>query len=207
MGYLPISLEVAGRRCIVVGGGAVAERKVHALLEAEAAVTVVSPTLTERLESWSREGKICHVGRDYQKGDLVGFQIAFSATNDREVNASVYEEGKSSGVWVNVADDPEHCDFILPSVLHRGPLAVAITTGGTSPALSRAIREELEGYFGEEYATLGQIVGEVRRELKHNAIPSDADAWHGALNGEFRSVLRKRGADQAKKYLLRKLGA
>ncbi len=119
----------------------------------------------------------------------------------------MYEEGKSSGVWVNVADDPEHCDFILPSVLHRGPLAVAITTGGTSPALSRAIREELEGYFGEDYATLAQVVGEVRRELKHNAIPSDADAWHGALNGEFRNVLRQRGADRAKEYLLRKLGA
>ncbi len=207
MGYLPISLEVAGRRCIVVGGGAVAERKVCALLEAGAAVTVVSPTLTERLQFFAREANICHLGREYQKGDLVGFQIAFSATSNKEVNASVYEEGKNSSVWVNAADDPEFCDFILPSVLRRGPLTVAITTGGTSPALSRAIREELEGYFGEEFATLARVVGEVRKELKQNAIPSDADAWHGALNGEFRNVLRERGADQAKEYLLRKLGA
>src|SRR5439155_694298 len=125
MGCYPVVLELEGRQCLVVGGGAVAERKVEALLEAGARVTVISPTLTPHLASWAHDGKIHLVARAWERGDLAGHALVFVATDDGAVNAEVASEGRRWGVWVNAADDPEHCDFILPSVLRRGALTVA----------------------------------------------------------------------------------
>ena len=114
---------------MVIGGGAVAERKVEGLLGAGAAVTVVSPTLTSRLTAWAREGRIVHREREYRSEDLAGAQLAFVATEDGRVNEAVAHDARAAGVWVNAADDPAHCDFILLSVLRRGHLVVAVTTG------------------------------------------------------------------------------
>jgi len=166
MGYYPVFLTMSGRPCAVVGGGAVAEGKVDGLLAAGARVTVISGTLSARLESWKRADAIRHLARDYRPGDLLGFELAFVATDDGQVNAAVAQEGRERGVWVNAADDPERCDFILPSVLRRAELVVAVGTGGASPALARAIREELEEYFTPDYAALACLVTEVRQELK-----------------------------------------
>ncbi|MGH7773316.1 MAG: precorrin-2 dehydrogenase/sirohydrochlorin ferrochelatase family protein [Candidatus Binatia bacterium] len=206
MGYYPIFLNLVGRRCVIIGGGAVAERKVDTLLGVGATVTIVSPSLTERLESWVREGHIKHVGRDYRPGDLAGYELAFVATDDREVNAVVASEGRERGVWVNAADDPAHCDFILPSVLRRGDLVVAVATGGLSPALSRAIREELEDYFTEDYTLLAKVVSEVREELKQNSSHPDAETWRKALNGDLRRIIKDGNKSGAKAYLLKRLG-
>lgn len=207
MAYYPVFLELAGRSCLVVGGGAVAERKVEGLLGVGAWVMVVSPLLTERLNAWAREGKICHVGRAYRTGDLDGHQLAFVATDDGEVSAAVAREGQERGVWVNAADDLAHCDFILPSVLRRGELVVAVATGGASPALSRAIREELEAYFTEDYAALAQVVAEVRRELRQSPRFPDAESWRRALDGELRRLLAEGKREGAKALLLERLGA
>src|SRR5216684_636849 len=147
MGYYPIYVDMRRRRCLVIGGGVVAERKVASLVEAGAAVTVISPDITEQIARWSKSGAIDFLARRYQTGDLAEFELAFVATDDSKVNAAVYEEGKNRSVWVNSADDPEHCDFILPSIIRRGDLVVAISTGGESPALARAVREELDEYF------------------------------------------------------------
>jgi len=166
MGYYPIFLDLKGRSCLVVGGGEVAERKVRGLLDAGARVTVISPDLTRQLEVWVKEAKLFHEPRHYRPGDLRKYQLAFVATDDRSVNGVVFEEARHLGVWVNAADDPAHCDFILPSVLRRGELAVAVASGGTSPALSRAVREELEAYLTDDYAVLSEIAAEVRQELK-----------------------------------------
>ncbi|MBI2088993.1 MAG: bifunctional precorrin-2 dehydrogenase/sirohydrochlorin ferrochelatase [Deltaproteobacteria bacterium] len=207
MGYYPIFAEMTGRPCIIIGGGSVAERKAEGLLRVKANVTVVSPSLTELLASLVKQGKIRHIAREYCKGDLAGFGLVFVATDDPGVNAAVYQEGRERGVWVNAADDPAHCDFILPSTLRRGDLVVAVATGGASPALSRAIREELEAYFTEDYGTLAEIVGEVRRELTGRSTSPDAEAWRRALNGDLRRLIQEGKQEEARAYLLKQLGA
>lgn len=207
MGYYPILLDMAGRPCVVIGGGSVAERKVEGLLDVGANVSIISPGLTSKLASLVSQGTVRHIARQYRAGDLDGHDLAFVATNDREVNETVSREGREGGAWVNVADDPDHCDFIVPSVLRRGDLVVAVATGGSSPALSRAIREELEGHFTEDYATLAEIVAEVRRELKERSLAPGAEAWQKALNGDLRRLVRDGKEEEAKTYLLKRLGA
>lgn len=206
MGYYPIFLNLTGQPCIVIGGGAVAERKVEGLLQAGACVTVISPTLTSKLGSIIAEGMVRHIARRYQAGDLHGHALAFVATDDPGVSTEVAREGRDLGVWVNVADDPAHCDFILPSVLRRGELMVAVSTGGSSPALSRAIREELESYFTEDYTILAEVISEVRGELKRGSLFPSAEAWRRALNGEVRGLIRSGSRDKVRNYLLKQLG-
>jgi len=174
-------LEVAGRPCLVVGGGPIAEGKVTGLVAAGAEVTVISPTLTAGLAEAARAGRISHRRRAYRDGDLVGFTLAFVATGAVAVNVAVAAEGRRRGVLVNAADDPAHCDFILPAVLRRGALAVAVSTGGASPALARAVREELERHLGDDYAALVDVAGEVRRALRAERRTADAQAWRAAL--------------------------
>jgi siroheme synthase-like protein len=177
----PMFLDLAGRPCVVIGGGAIAEGKVHGLFAADAEVTVVSPTVTDGLAQATRAGRLRHRRRAYRDGDLAGFALAFVATDDGAVNAAVAAEGRRRGVWVNAADDPAHCDFILPAVLRRGALAVAVSTGGASPALARAVREELERLFGDDYAALVDVAGEVRCALRAERRTADAGAWREAL--------------------------
>ncbi len=206
MSYYPVFLNLSGQRCLVIGGGAVAERKVEGLLKAEGSVTVVSPTLTDALESRVKEKKIRHYMREYRKGDLAGYRLAFVATDDSQINRAVYEEAQEAGVLLNSADDPAHCDFILPSVLRRGELQIAVATGGSSPALSRAIREELEEYFSQDYALLSDVVADVRRELKEKGIASDAASWRRALNEDVRRLVREGDIEAAKRLLREEVG-
>lgn len=205
MPYYPVFLKMTDRPCLVVGGGTVAERKVDALLRCAARVTVLSPGVTDRLRAWVEEGKIRHMQRPYRPGDLLGYQLAFVATDDVAVNAAVAEEGRARGVWVNAADDPVHCDFILPSVLTRGHLTVAVATGGSSPALSRAIREELEDYFTADYAALADLVSEVRRELRERPNAPDGEAWRRALGDDLRRLIAEGRQDEAKRRLFERL--
>lgn len=206
-GYYPIFLEMTERPCLVVGGGPVAERKVQALLHVGARVRVVSLTLTERLGAWEREGRIDHVARRYHPGDLAGYQLAFVATENGEVNAAVAREGRERGVWVNAADDPAHCDFILPALLRRGELLVAVATGGSSPALSRAVREDLEAYLTEDYTALSELTAEVRSELRAHARSPDGEQWRRALDADLRRLIAEGKRAEAKARLLEKLGA
>jgi precorrin-2 dehydrogenase/sirohydrochlorin ferrochelatase len=208
MGYFPIYLNLAGRCCLVVGGGRVAERKVEKLLEAGAEVTMISPAVSGRLQTWVDAEKICHKARAYELGDLAPFQLAFVATDDAAVNAAVKREGEERGVWVNVADDPAQCDFILPAVLQRGELVVAVASGGSSPALSRAIREELEHYFTEDYATLSEIVAEVRREIREQGLSAGPEIWREALNSSgLRKLVQQGDIEGAKRYLRERVSA
>jgi siroheme synthase-like protein len=206
MSYYPIFLNLSGQRCVVIGGGVVAERKIAGLLDAAASVTVVSPTLTADLARIAKEKKIRHFMRDYRRGDLSGYRLAFVATDDRQVNRAVYEEAQEAEVFVNAADDPAHCDFFLPSVLRRGELQVAVATGGASPALSRAIREELEQYFTEDYSILSEIVAELRRELREKTVSPDAEAWRRALNADLMRLVREGDVEGAKVYLRQRVG-
>lgn len=206
MSFFPIYLEMRGRRCLVIGGGAVAERKIANLLEAGAEVTVISPDASENVARWSKSNSIQLIARRYQSGDLAGYELAFVATDDDRVNASVYQEGKSRGVWVNAADDPAHCDFILPSVLRRGDLTVAVSSGGQSPALARTIREELEIYFSREYEQLAQLAAETRAELHQRSLHVPFETWRRALSGDVRQFLMRGEIARAKSHLLKELG-
>jgi siroheme synthase-like protein len=207
MGYYPLLLEMNCRRCVVVGGGAVAERKVEGLIAAGADITVISPAVSEGLWKLLTTGTIRHVAREYRPGDLGGFEVVFVATDDAAVNSAVYRDARAQGIWVNCADDPDHCDFILPAAIRRGDLTVAVSTGGASPAATRAVREELDGYFTEDYAQFVQVAAEVRAELKRKSFSVAASAWNEALNGEFRRLIRAGKPEQAKEFLLMALGA
>ena len=203
MALYPVFLELAGRSCVVVGGGAVAEGKVNGLLAAGAVVSVVSPTLTDALREAARAGRIVHRCRVYRDGDLAGFALAFVATGDDAVNAAVAAEGRRRRVWVNAADDPAHCDFILPSVLRRGALAVAVSTGGASPALARVVREEIERHVGDDYTVLVDVAGDVRRALRAERRPVDAATWREALGDPRLRRLVARGDRAAARRRLR----
>ncbi|MGH7797909.1 MAG: precorrin-2 dehydrogenase/sirohydrochlorin ferrochelatase family protein [Candidatus Binatia bacterium] len=207
MGYYPIFIDVSRRRCLVIGGGAVAQRRIEGLLAARAIVTVISPTITEALRNLIAQGMLRNVARVYKAGDLAGYDLAFVATDDRAVNQAIFSDARLRGIWINSADDPENCDFILPAVIRRGELSIAISTGGASPAATRAVREELENYLTADYARLVQIVSEVREELKAKSLVVSADAWNKALKGEFRRSLTDARAEQAKALLLKALGA
>ena len=204
--YYPIFVDMTARPCLVVGGGAVAERKVEGLLEAGARVTVVSPTLTARLEAWARAGAIRHVPRTYRPPDLAGQAFVFVATDGAEVTTELSRDGTDRPALVNAADDPDHSDFILPSALRRGPLVVAVATGGASPALARAIREELESYFTDDYAVLARIAAEVRAELRARGGAASGAEWGRALADLRPLIAAGRHAD-ARRLLLERLEA
>ena len=197
---------MAGRACAVVGGGPIAAGKVQALVDAGARVTVIAPALTEPLRLLADAGHVAHVARDYQPGDLAGAAVAFAATGDARVTEAVVTEARRRGVLVNAADDPARCDFTLPSVLRRGALVVAVGTGGASPALARAIRRELEEYFGDEYAALVELVGGVRRELRERAVPVLPGVWNRALDRDLRHLVADGHHAEARRTLLDRLG-
>ncbi|QZY57359.1 precorrin-2 dehydrogenase/sirohydrochlorin ferrochelatase family protein [Crassaminicella profunda] len=161
--YYPIMLDVCEKKCIVIGGGKVAERKVISLLTCGAKVKVISLKHTNRLKELQLEKKIELIERSYTVGDIKGNFLAFIATNQGKVNEICIEEARNEGVLVNVIDNPCECDFVVPSVIRRGDLQVTISTNGKSPMLSKKIREELEEIFGEEYTEFISALGDLRK--------------------------------------------
>jgi len=163
--YYPLFLDIAGRRCVVVGGGNVAERKVGRLLACGASVEVIGAMLTPGLAALAGEGAIVHHAADYREDRLCGAFFVIGATDSAVVNERVARDARARGIPVNIVDDPARCDFILPSVVERGDLTIAVSTGGRSPALARKLRTELEIAYGSEYATLTAILGELREKV------------------------------------------
>ncbi|HVO22012.1 MAG TPA: bifunctional precorrin-2 dehydrogenase/sirohydrochlorin ferrochelatase [Candidatus Margulisiibacteriota bacterium] len=169
MNYYPIFLRVAGRSCLVVGGGRVAEQKVESLLSAGARVTVLSPRLTPRLQALAVANRITHVERTYTEGDLAGYLLACAATDDNGLHARIAAEAETAGVLLNVVDRPQLCHFITPSVVERGDLMIATSTNGASPAMAKRIRRELEESFGPEYELALTLLRRVRESLHPGA--------------------------------------
>jgi len=164
MPYYPVFLDIKGKRCLVAGGGRVAERKVLSLLDAGAGVTVISPNLTKRLSSYKEKGFIRHLKRNYRKGDLKGAFLAISATDSEYINAKIAGEADNLNIPINVVDKPALCSFIVPSMVRRGPLLIAISTSGVSPALARSIRLELEKLYGKEFEKYLKKLFEIREK-------------------------------------------
>ncbi len=168
MRYYPAYLDLRDCLCVVIGGGAVAERKTLSLLEASAAVTVISPTLTPRLRELSEAGAIRHLQKAFDEQDLDNACLVIAATDAPEVNRSAARACRKKRVLVNVAAPPEEGNFIVPSTVARGELLIAVSTGGASPALSRKIRQELEKHYGPEYGLFLQKLTAVRQRILEN---------------------------------------
>src|SRR5262249_58333064 len=160
------------------GGGGVAGGRAGRVLAPAAAVASFAHARAPERAGLAAARRVSNSRRVYRTGDLVGFFLAFVATDAPSVTAAVWREGRRRGVLVNAADDPAHCDFILPSVLRRGELTVAVATGGATPALARAGREKLETPIGQAYGSLAAVVAQVRRELRARGHRVDAATWH-----------------------------
>ena len=183
-------------------------RKVQTLLGHGADVEVVSPTLCPELNLLAKDGAIRVQQRDYKAEDLRDALIAVAATNDAKINESVAAEARQQGILVNIIDDPQRSDFIVPSYFRRGDVIVAVSTSGRSPALARKIRSELEKDFKAEYAQLALIADEVRTELKQHGVTVDSDVWQEVLSLNSLIELLRQGRNQeAKEIMLAKLRA
>lgn len=191
----PISLNISGQLCIIIGGGKVAERKVLSLLEARARVRLISPQLTGRLRELADSGQIDWLPRCFQPGDLVDALLVFAATDSAQINEAVAQE--AAGKLVNIADAPEHSSFHVPAVVRQGDLSIAVSTNGKSPALAARIRKQLEADYGPEYAVLLDLLGRIReqtlagtadglarRNLFENLLHEDILRWIKTGQGE-----------------------
>lgn len=193
----PVGLVVAGKRCVVVGGGAVAARKVAGLVDAGADVVVVAPVIGPEIRALPVE----LVERRYQAGDLQMAWLAIAATDDPLVNRQVHADGHTARVWVNAADDPEACAFTLPAVLRRGPVSVAVSTGGHSPALAGWLRDQIAGLLGPEIGLLAQLLSEARDELQAAGRSTEGLDWRSALDSDMLDLIRSGQMAQARERL------
>jgi precorrin-2 dehydrogenase/sirohydrochlorin ferrochelatase len=194
----PVNLRLAGRSCLVVGGGAVATQKARGLLECGAVVTVVAPEVSDELAGL--EGVTCH-RRPYARGEVVGYRLVITATDDPEVNRAVHLDGEEAGVWVNAADDPANCAFTLPSKIRQGPLLVTFATGGHSPALATWLRRRYTAEFGPEYVTLIELLAEAREELRRAGRSTEGLDWQPALDSGMLDLIREGRLAEAKERL------
>jgi precorrin-2 dehydrogenase len=204
--YYPIFLDLEGRPVLVVGGGNVAEGKVQGLLAASADVTLVAPQLTETLRGVVAAGQIRHTQREYELDDLNGHAICFVATDDGAINAQVVADCRARGLWVNAADDPVNCDFILPSVVRSGKIVVAASTGGASPAMARRLRKDLTAFLNEDYAPLTELLAEIRAEVRAAHLQIDGDVWQSAIDATLRTLVAQGRLSEARDRLREALG-
>lgn len=160
--YYPIFADLNGRPCVVIGGGAVAQRKVTTLLRYGAQLMVISPTLTRRLAAYVKRGRIRYRARQFRPGDLRGAWLIYAATDDPRINGLVHREANRQRIFTNVVDQTPLCSFIAPSICQRGPLTVAVSTGGASPTLAKRLRRELQQAIGSEYAPMMRLLTSLR---------------------------------------------
>jgi precorrin-2 dehydrogenase/sirohydrochlorin ferrochelatase len=204
----PIFAIIEARPCLVVGGGAVGERKVQDLLLAGAQVTVLSRELTPALQELAEAGQIRYLKEDFTPDHLKGMVLVLAATDDRQVNARVSAAAQAQGIWVNVADDPEFCTFIVPAQVKRGDLTLAISTGGASPALARKLRRELQQQFGPEYRPYLALLQGLRDRLlsSRRGRPENAELFHRLVDSPLREAVAQGDRDRVVAVLREILG-
>ena len=204
--YYPIFLDLTGRRCVVVGGGAVAEGKVRGLLAANATIALVAPQLTPALRDLVASEQIRHREGEYDASDLEDADLCLVATDDGAINARVAADARTRRILVNSADDPANCDFILPAVVRSGSVVVAASTGGASPALARRLREDLTAFLDEGYGPLGDLLGAVRSEVRAAGQRIDPEAWQKAIDARLRTLVAQGRIEDARNRLRKALG-
>lgn len=196
--FFPMLVRLSGRKCLVVGAGKIAADKVAGLLIHAARVEVVSPRAVRRIDELERKGKIVWHHRKFSPRDLNGAFLVIAATNSSRINQAVFRACQARDILCNAVDDPLHCDFFYPAVVRRGPLQIAISTNGQSPALAARLRRELEGQFGPEWSDWVEHVGKLRREILDKRMPAKARRKRllaMASPDEFQEFLR-RGSPQ-----------
>ncbi len=203
MSFYPVFLNLRGRRVVVVGGGAVAEQKVLGLLEAGAVVLLVSPDLTWKLEDLAATGAIALERRPYRNGDLAGAFLAIAATDERDVNALVWAEAEARGILLNAVDDLPHCTFIAPAVHRVGDIAVAISTGGKSPALAVRLRERIAALIGSEHARFLDLLGELRPAVAARVPDARARTrlWYEIVDSDAVEAVRRGDVPAARRRI------
>ena len=203
--YYPAYLNLAGKRCVIIGGGTVAQGKITALRDAGAQITVISPDATAGIQRAAQRGHVEWLPRKYQAGDLVGAFIAVAATNVWHVNREIFEEAERLGVLLNVVDDPDLCTFIAPSIVKREPVTLAISTGGASPALARKLRETLADTPALEWADLAEVLARARKEVKQRRTMIDPERWQCCLSTELLRIAQGGRQEDALKLLISRL--
>lgn len=227
MGYYPIYLELEGVPVLLVGGGHVALEKIGRLVDSGARVTLVAPDLIPPVRAYADAARVRWLPRPFEDGDTAGQRYVFVATDNGEVNWRVAGEARAAGILVNAADDVDNCDFILPSVVRKGPIQIASSTAGTSPAMARWLRERLTEFLTDDIGILATLLGDIRREVRAgdrecagrceraqtpppllcdicpNRIP--ADRWQEAIDGEVMRLIAARDLDSARARIVRGL--
>lgn len=205
----PVGLVVRDRPCLVVGGGRVAGRKIASLLSCGAAVTVVAPEAHEALGMLAASGTIAAIEgtpldvqlRPYRSGEAAGYRLVVTATGIADVDAAVHRDAEEAGIWVNSADDPEHCTFVLPAVWRQGAVSVAVSSDGTSPALSGWLRTRVAEALGPEVATLAELLGEARDAVHAQGRSTEVVDWRGLLDGPLPGLVRDGRLEEARAVL------
>jgi precorrin-2 dehydrogenase/sirohydrochlorin ferrochelatase len=228
VGYYPIFVEMRGRKVLLVGGGHVALEKIGKLVESGAEVTVVAPACIPEVQAYIDAGRARLLPRAFQPGDTKGAEVVFVATDDGAINRQVADEARSRGIWVNAADDVANCDFILPGVARRGHVTIATSTGGSSPALARWLRERMEDFLSDEVVLLADVLAELRVRVRArdrecaagcdltqppppllckpcpNRIPPDR--WQEAIDDEVMALLRAGDREAASERIASAIG-
>jgi precorrin-2 dehydrogenase/sirohydrochlorin ferrochelatase len=208
MKYYPVHLDIKNRKCLIVGGGAVGTRKVNTLLECGARVTVVSPEPTPQLTRLASEGSITLEKRDYRSDDMTGMFLVIGATDDESLNHQVSKDAEQAHILCNIADRPEVCNFILPSIVHRGDLVITVSTSGKSPALAKRLRKQLETQFGQEYADFLLLMGAIRKKLLAQAHEPEAhkDLFHKLIESNILNLMHAGQKEDVNMLLYKILG-
>jgi siroheme synthase-like protein len=199
----PVYLKLAGQECLVVGGGAVARRKIGGLLRCEARVTVVSPGLLPEIKRAATRGDICYNERGFEDSDLQGKSLVIAATDDCGLNARIAQICCQQEIPVNVVDNPGLSTFFVPAVIRRGPLSISISSGGGSPMLARRIREDLEQQFGPAFEEIAALLGEMRRRVQERLPDGDErrQSWEAIVTPELLALLKAGKTEIARKQV------
>ncbi len=199
----PVFLSLSGKKCLVVGGGRVAERKIADLLECEANINVISPTAGDSIQLWSNQSLISWQAREIEVSDLDNVCMVFVATNNMDANRLVVNWCRERGILVNAVDDPPNCDFYVPAVVRRNSLVVAISTEGKSPMFARKLREQLEGFIGEEYGEFVDFLGEQREPIKQavNDIEKRKRIFEALVDSDILDLLKAGERERAKERM------
>lgn len=206
-GHYPVSLVVAGQPCLVVGGGPVAARKVEGLTDAGARVTVVAPRVVPTIERLATAvADVALERRRYRDGEAGAYRLVVTATGAPEVDAAVAADARAAGVWVNSADDAAHCTFLLPSVHRDGPVTVAVSTGGASPALATWLRRRVADACGDGLAALAELLEDARRRVQASGRPTGSVDWQALLDGPLPELVRQGRLEDARHLLDRAIG-
>jgi siroheme synthase-like protein len=198
----PVSLLLRDRSCLVVGGGQIAERKTSGLLAAGAQVHVVAKEVLAPMRALAGQPGVAGIEeRPYRRGEVAGYWLAVAATGDSEVNRAVYEDGEAARVWVNSADDPASCSYILPAVARQGPVSVAVSTSGYSPALASWLKGHAAEHMGPELAELAELLAEARSRLKAQGRSTEDIDWRASLDWAMLDLIRSGRRAEAKERL------